>query len=396
MKKKLIIKTSLITAAFVFVASTLVYMTPGGMLFLAEISDRITDKSHARFLKIERLIEKSYMGTYNEHALVDNGLHGYVRSLHDPYSDYLNYTEFTEFSSNIGGAYKGIGVTVENADGKITVGSVTLNSPAHKAGITKGDIILKVNGKAYSGDELSFAVDAIKKTNEKEKVVLTIERGGAVSDVDIVIEEIKIDYVSSKMLEDNIGYIRLTTFGKNADKDFEKSIKNLKEKGMKGLIIDLRSNPGGTLESAVGIADLLLPEGPVITVRNKSGKEEVYKSDKNEINLPMCVLINETSASASEVIAGAMRDFKKAVLIGKKTYGKGVVQSVYDLGDGSALRLTTAKYYTPSGECIQGTGINADIEVDLPEGVVFTQQDIEIQNDTQLEAAKREIKSKIS
>ena len=193
------------------------------------------------------------------------------------------------------------------------------------------------------------------------------------------------------MLSPVTGYIRLQSFGTGVGNLFKAKANELKKQGMKGLIIDLRSNPGGSLESAVEVGDFLLPEGKIITIKQKSGEEAVYKSDKSEIGIPMCVLINESSASASEVISGALSDHKKATLIGKKTYGKGVVQTLFELGDKTALRLTTAKYFTPSGECIDGIGIAPDIEVDLPEGMVFGQRDTEIENDTQLDAAIEEM-----
>lgn len=391
MNKKSVIITACITAVCVFVLTTAFYLSPTGTLVFSHISDTTTGKNYARFAQLERLIDSKFMGSYTDHVLMDNALHMYVASLNDPYSAYFNRSEYRDFVSNLDGDYKGIGVTVSNTDGRICVSNVQKGSPAEKSGIQKGDIITAVNGTSYTGDALSEAVSAIRKTSLGGSVKISVERNGQPIDINVVIEEIKIELVKGKMINPVTGYVRIESFGTDVATNFKKKVSELKNSGMKGLIIDLRSNPGGTLDTAVEVGDFLLPEGKIISVKQKSGKEAVYKSDKNEIGMPMCVLINESSASASEVIAGALRDHKKAVLIGKKTYGKGVVQTVFDLGEETALRLTTAKYYTPSGECIDGVGINPDIDVSLPEGVYFGQRDEEIENDTQLDAAIEEM-----
>lgn len=392
MNKKSILITAVITALCVFILTSVFYTTPTGNLVFSHISDTVTGSNYAKFSQLENLIEKNYMGSYNGDALIDNALHMYVASLNDPYSAFFNKSEYEDFSSGLEGDYKGIGITVSNKEGKIIVTNVQNNSPARKAGIKKGDIIAKVNGTAYSGAQLSDAVLAIKKNSLGSKVAVTVEREGKLTDLTVVIEEIKMELVSSRFLEGSIGYVRIQSFGKNVSKDFEKQVEDMKSKGMQGLIIDLRSNPGGALTTAVEIGDYLLGEGKILTIRDKAGNEKEYKSKKGELELPMCVLINENSASASELIAGALRDHKKAVLVGKKTFGKGVVQSVFDLGDDTGLRLTTAKYYTPSGECIHGTGIYPNVEVALPEGITFSQNDTQIENDTQLDAAINEMK----
>lgn len=391
MNKKSLVITVSITAVCVFILTTAFYLSPTGSLIFSHVSDTVSGKNYARFVQIGNLIDSKFMGPYTDHVLMDNALHMYVASLNDPYSAYFNKNEYEEFVGNLDGDYKGIGVTVSNTDGRILVSEVQKGSPAEKSGIQNGDIITAVNGTEYTGAALSEAVSAIRKTALGGRVKISIERNGNPIDIDVVIEEIKIELVSGRMLSPVTGYIRLQSFGTGVGNLFKAKANELKKQGMKGLIIDLRSNPGGSLESAVEVGDFLLPEGKIITIKQKSGEEAVYKSDKSEIGIPMCVLINESSASASEVISGALRDHKKATLIGKKTYGKGVVQTLFELGDKTALRLTTAKYFTPSGECIDGIGIAPDIEVDLPEGIVFGQRDTEIENDTQLNAAIEEM-----
>lgn len=396
MKKKQIILTASITALCVFLLTTYIYTTPAGTLVFSHLSDTITGKNYAKFAQLEYLIEKEYMGSYTDHVLMDNALHMYVASLGDPYSSFFNKSEYKDFSSGMEGDYRGIGVTVKNENGRILISDVQKNSPAKKGGILPGDILVKVNGTEYKGSQMSEAVSAIKKHSVGQSLVVTVERGGSLKDFTIVIEDIKLELVSSKILDNFIGYVRIQSFGNEVASLFKKNVEDMKEKGIKGLIIDLRSNPGGALTTAVEIGDYLIGEGELLTIRDKDGKEKVYKSKKGELELPMCVLINEQSASASELVAGALRDYNKATLIGKKTYGKGVVQSIFDLGDETALRLTIAKYYTPSGECIHGKGISPDIEVDLPQGVSISQNDKEIKNDTQLDAAIEEMKRLIT
>ena len=392
MKKKPILITAVITALCVFLLTTYLYTTPAGTLVFSHLSDTVTGKNYAKFAQLEYLIENEYMGSYTDHVLMDNALHMYVASLNDPYSTFFNKSEYEEFSSGLEGDYRGIGVTVKNENGRILITNVQNNSPAQKGGILPGDILVKVNGTEYNGGQMSSAVSAIKKHSVGQSLTVTVERDGILKDFTIVIEDIKLELVSSKILENFIGYVRIQSFGNEVASLFKKNVEEMKEKGIKGLIIDLRSNPGGALTTAVEIGDYLIGEGELLTVRDKDGKEKVYKSKKGELELPMCVLINENSASASELVAGALRDYNKATLIGKKTYGKGVVQSVFDLGDETALRLTIAKYYTPSGECIHGKGISPDVEVGLPEGVSISQNDKEIENDTQLDAAIEEMK----
>lgn len=391
MKKKPILITAVATALCVFLLTTYFYTTPAGTLVFSHLSDTVTGKNYAKFAQLEYLIENEYMGSYTDHVLMDNALHMYVASLNDPYSAFFNKAEFEDFSSGLEGDYRGIGVTVKNENGRILVSNVQNNSPAQKGGIMQGDILVKINGTEYAGSQMSEAVAEIKKHSVGDSLTVTVERGGKLKDLTVVIEDIKLELVSSKILENSIGYVRIQSFGNDVAPLFKKNVEEMREKGISGLIIDLRSNPGGALTTAVEIGDYLIGEGTLLTIRDKDGKEKVYKSKKGELNLPMCVLINENSASASELVAGALRDYNKATLIGKKTYGKGVVQSVFDLGDSTALRLTIAKYYTPSGECIHGKGIAPDVEIDLPEGVSISQNDKEIKNDTQLDRAIREM-----
>lgn len=393
--KKLIIITSIITAIAVFTISALFFISPMGLVFVGRLSDSSVSRNYGKFMKIEKMINNDYMGSYSPSTLMNVAMHSYVASLGDPYSSYYDKSEFADVTSELDGEYRGIGVVVVKKDNEIVIQSVNPSSPAENAGLIEGDVIIAVNSVKYTGKDLAEAVNVIKGTKVGKTVSLDIRRGEDIKKVDIKIEQVKEILVTSRMLEGNFGYVSLSSFGTNVTKDFQNAINSLKDNGAKGFVIDLRSNPGGSLDSAVGIADIFLPKGNIVTVRDKKDNEEIYTSDKSALNMPVCVLINEHSASASEVLSGALKDYNLATLVGKKTFGKGVVQSVMDLGDGSGMSLTIAKYYTPSGECIHGVGIYPDIEVDLPEGTEYIPGE-ELNNDTQLQAAIEELKSKVN
>lgn len=394
MNKKTIVITSIITAIAVFVLTTLFYLSPLGVVFVGRLSDSSVSKFYGKLIKIEKIIEDEYMGSYNSDRMMSYAVQSYVEALRDPYSAYYSPSAYKDITAELDGEYRGIGVVVGTRNGEIIIKSVNSSSPAEKAGILKDDVLLSVNGTDYPAEKLAEAVNAIKGTKVGNTVSLGIRRGEEILTIDIKIEKVKEILVTHRVIDGNVGYIRLSSFGTNVGPEFSGTLKELEKENIKALIIDLRSNPGGTLDSATAIADLLLPKGDIVTIKDKKGNEEVYTSDKKELNLPMCVLLNEQSASASEVLAGALKDYNKAILVGKKSFGKGVVQSVMDLGDGSGLSLTIAKYYTPSGECIHKIGIEPDIEVDLPEDADFMIGE-EDKNDTQLAAALEAIKKQI-
>lgn len=330
----------------------------------------------SKILTIRDRLYKYYDGKIDDDVLLEGAIKGMTASLKDPYTVYMNQKEYTDFNTQTQGAYTGLGIQVGVKDAKIVVIAPFDDSPAKKAGILSGDIIQKVNGKEYSGNELENAV-AVMKVAEGTEITLTLSRPvKGTFDVKLKTAKITLVTIKGEMLKDKIGYIQITMFDESTSANFEKKLKELQAANMKGLILDLRGNPGGLLDQCVKIASDFIPKGKVIvSTIDKNKVEDKYKSiggNASAIGLPMVILTDEGTASASEIVSGAMRDYKLATLVGKKTFGKGVVQTMLTsklegFGDGSALKVTISKYYTPNGENIHGIGIKPDVEVAYPE-----------------------------
>ena len=356
-----LITTALYVGAYVFVPQTSTFLTN-----LKGITSGFLKNGDASLDEIQNLVNKNYFKDVDEAKLTESAMKGYVAGLGDPYSQYHTASEYKDLLSDLNGNYKGIGITATVVDGEIVVAVVHKGGPADKAGMKKGDIIIKVDDTEVNGDSYNKAVSLMRGTNDTDdKVKVTVKRGEEILAKDLVREDISIQTVTYEIMEDDIGYVAVSTFGENTDEDFRVGVNNLINQGAKSLIIDLRDNPGGMLTTVVDMADFLLPEGKILTIEGKNTPKQEFKSEKGEINLPIYVLINGDSASASEVLAGALHDHKKATLIGETTFGKGLVQTMYELKNGGALRLTTSQYYTPSGTCIDKTGIKPDVEVKM-------------------------------
>lgn len=344
--------------------------------------------------KYRAIIDQYYLGEIDEQKLRDGAIKGYIKGLGDEYSQYITKDEYADFEANVMGNYVGIGIYMavyKNSD-EIVIISPMKESPAEKAGLQSGDIITKVDGIAYTGDELDTVSNKIKG-EEGTTVSLEIKRGEETFTTDIVRQKVVVNPVTSDVIEGNVGYISMTSFDEDCSIEFKQKYEELVSKGIKSLIIDLRNNGGGLVKEALTIADYIVPEGKdlLITV-NKKENETVEKAIKKPIvTVPVVVLVNENSASASEILAGALKDNECATIIGTKTYGKGVIQEILKLTDGSALKLTTEEYYTPSRTKINKIGIEPDIVVELPEGVKAS-YNIEREKDTQLQRAIEELK----
>ena len=310
-------------------------------------------KKYNKMIALEGLVKEDFYQKTSDEKLVDGAIKGMFSGLDDPYSQYYTKSEFEKLKEQTSGSFVGIGVYISptSDDDSITIIAPIEGSPAEKSGIKAGDKILKVDGKVVSAKDSDKAISMIKGKKGTE-VELTIKRGEQIFDVKVKRDEIVSKTVEGKVLEDNIGYIKITSFSEHTNKEFKKELATLKESSIKGLIIDLRDNPGGLLNVCKDIADSLIGEGTIVYTKDNKGKTEYLKSDKEKLGLPIAVLTNEGSASASEILTGAIIDNKAGISVGTTTFGKGLVQSVRELKDGTGYKLTTAQYFTPNGEYI--------------------------------------------
>ena len=309
-----------------------------------------------------------YDGTMDDEAMLEAAIKGMVNSLGDPYTVYMNSKEYKDLMSSISGSFKGIGVYIAAKDNEVVVQSTIEGGPAEKAGIKSKDVIFSVDGEEIGGD--TDKAVALMKGEEIKTLDLVILRGEEKLQMSVTRADVKTVCVNGEMLNDEIGYIRLTSFDENAYKDFHAKLEELKKQGMKALVFDLRSNGGGLLTQAAKIASEFIPKGKIITytIDKYENREDVKSIGGSAQGMPLVVLTDGYTASASEIVTGALRDYKAATVVGTKTYGKGVVQVPFELKSGEGgLKVTISKYYTPNGENINKVGINPDYEVELNE-----------------------------
>lgn len=366
----------------------------------ADESDNVasSEKVFDKVGQLEQLIDKYYLEDVKDEAIADGIYKGVMKSLGDPYSTYYTEEEYQALLESTSGIYCGIGATVtQDVDtGIISIVKPFLQGPAYEAGLLPDDIIYKVNDKEVTGLDLTEVVSRIKG-EEGTKAKLTIIREGETEPLEFsikrkTVEEPTIEY---QMLSNKIGYISVSEFDEVTAEQFRQAIKDLESKGQKGLIIDLRNNPGGSLTTVVDMLDRMLPKGLIVYTEDKYGNREEQKSTaKEEFDKPVVVLINGNSASASEIFAGAMQDYKRATIVGTTSFGKGIVQSIIPLYDGTAIKVTVSKYYTPNGKNIHGIGITPDVEVELEEKLK-SQVVIDKKEDNQLQKAIEIIKDKM-
>ncbi|OQB23974.1 MAG: putative CtpA-like serine protease [Firmicutes bacterium ADurb.Bin182] len=316
-------------------------------------------------------IESDFFGDIPERErLIHSAAKGMVASLGDPYANYYTDEEYEIYMKKLEGEYSGIGALVSQPDGN---GSLVLevfeNGPAEKAGLVPGDIIVRVDGTDVGGKSLED-LSAMIFGEDGTIVILTVQRGEKREELSVKRGIVNAKRVHHALYNEKTGYIRIDMFTGNCAEEFSRAVKDLTERGMRSLVIDIRNNPGGILDDVVSICDTLLGEGVIVTVKRGAGSEEVFKSDKIGVSVPIAVLTNGNSASASEILAAAVQDSEAGVIVGTKTYGKGVVQTTMRLDSNKAwLKITTAAYYTPSGRNINGVGVTPDIDVELADGV---------------------------
>ena len=375
----------ILVGVLITIAALLVAAVLGVFVFFNGMKKGTTDLNYQEKLDtIQSYLDMYFLWDIDEEAMEDSLAEGLLAGTGDKYAQYYSKKEFDNLMEEISGSYGGIGVSIiENDDGMIEVVQVFEGSPAEAAGIQAKDIIIEADGITEIRDvdhlvelvrgEPGTTVDLVVKRDDKE-IPVTVER-----------QIIEMELITYEMLEDHIGYIRLSEFETIAIEQFNQALDDLESQGMTSLIIDIRDNPGGDYDTVISLADRVLPEGKITTVIDKNGTSSVETSDEeHQINIPMVVLINGNSASASELFSGAIKDYGIATMIGETTFGKGIIQSIYRLPDGSGMKFTTQEYLTPNGNHIHEIGVSPDIEVAIPEeayedGVVTREEDVQLQ-----------------
>lgn len=340
------------------------------------VIDRLlTGKSAEKISVVKRMLSEYSLFDVDEEKIADYAAMAIAASVDDPYTAYFPKEEFNAYRDNILSSYIGMGamLSADTAKNEIAIVSIYEGAPAEKAGLKPGDVIVAIDGEKYDAKRLSEATMYLKNGKEGTTATITVKREG-VGEMDILVTREKVikKSVESRMLKNEIGYIKITGFESKENKkekdtydEFVESLLALKDGGMQKMIIDLRDNPGGDLSVVCKIADAILPKGIITYTEDKHGKREDIYSDAEELDIPIVVLVNGGSASASEVLTGALKDYNKATIVGTKTYGKGIVQGVFPFSDGSGMSITTARYFTPNGKCIHEIGIEPDVFVEL-------------------------------
>lgn len=410
MKRKWMKKAAVLVLATVMAFSTTacssVRMTKGD----AEAAESTNSKSREKLSSssvigkdtngkletIEDLIDKNFYFEDDEQAKQDGIIKGYLEGLDDPYSVYYTQEEYAAFMEDTEGEYVGVGVQVsQNVDTKVITVVKVFNGPAKDAGIQENDIITEVNGEDISAQDIDTVVDKIRG-EEGTEVTISVYRAADAKDYDYTMPRQKVENptVEYEMLADNIGYVQVSSFYEVTAEQYIAAIKDLESQGMEGLIVDLRDNGGGLLDIAVEMLDFMLPAGKIVYTEDKDGNvtSEYNSDEEQQFTKPLAVLVNGYSASASEIFAGAIKDYGTGTLVGENTYGKGIVQRMFPLEDGSAIKLTIAKYFTPKGNDIHKIGIKPDVEVELD---VEAYRESKGEKDNQLDAAINNILEKL-
>lgn len=354
------------------------------------------DEYNKKLNTIQNMIDEYYIFDYEKTNLDEGLFKGYMYGLDDPYSAYFSAEDYKSFMDDTTGEYVGIGavVTTDPTTRLITVVQPFEDGPAYTAGIRSGDAIISIDGIDVTAEELEKAVSMMKGEKGTEVTVKVLQKStNKTKDFKIIRDEVEIDTINAEVLDDNIGYIQITGFDSVTLSQFNEEYDKLLQEGVEGLIIDVRNNPGGSLDVVANIADRLVPEGLIVYTEDKQGNREEIKSDAEQIDIPLVMLVNENSASASEVLAGAVKDHEVGKLVGEKTFGKGIVQQIFPLKDGSAVKLTIAEYFTPSGFAPHKKGIEPDVVVDVSDDVANNLTTLPHDKDEQLKKGIETIKN---
>ena len=391
-KKYKIYKVIMIVALAVFITfmvtsiSLYTYFTNNPILTTSNSNSKDISKTLEKYREI---IDKYYLGEIDEEKLEEGAIKGYVEGLGDPYTEYISKEEMKDYLDDTMGNFVGIGIyMIKNTQyDKIQVLSTIKGSPAEKEGIKAGDLILTVDGVEYPADDMTTASNNIKG-EEGTKVTVEVSRGEEILKFELTREKVKVNQVEGKVISNNIGYIQFSSFDETTADDFKNKYEELIKQGIKSLIIDLRNNGGGIVDQALKIADYIVNKDSVLLYEVDKNNNETIKKAKTDpiINMPIIILTNENTASASEILAGALKDLGKAKTVGTTTYGKGVIQQILSLSDGSGLKITIEEYQTPNKNKIHEVGIAPDVEVKLPE-TVENELNVKESEDTQLQKA---------
>ncbi len=356
-----------------FVRQGYIHIGTNGQIYVQDVGttdeDGIGTKVEGKLNALDSLLQSGfYFDDVDDEKAADNIFKAYLEAYGDKYTVYYTPDEYKSLMESTSGTFYGIGAVCQKADdGSILISEAYEDAPAYKAGIRNGDKVIKVNGEDITGMDLAVAV-ALIKGEKGTDVNLTVIRNSEEKNFTVTRDKINVKTVSYHMMDNNTGYIYVTQFDDVTTEQFKAAVDDLHNQGMEGLIIDIRNNPGGVLTTVVDMLDYILPNGLIVYTETKDGKKTEYSgSDGHEINIPMAVLVNGNSASASEIFAGAMQDYQKAQIIGTQTFGKGIVQTIRQLTDGSAVKYTIAKYFTPKGQDIHGKGVTPDQVVELPD-----------------------------
>lgn len=369
--------------------------------FISFSADSVNYKNVSKFNQVRNILKNDYYKPVDENIMLEGAIAGLAESLEDPYTVYFDTDQMKSFMEKSEGSYVGIGVTV-NVDekGLLTVIEASEDSPAKQAGMMQGDKIVKVDDVDVTTLSDENMIISMIKGKENTKVKITIYRPDEDKylQMEVTRRRIKMSNIKSEIINGDIGYIKLVMFDSQIAKYFKNDLNKLLNQGIEGLIIDLRDNPGGSYEQVIEIADSLLPEGKIVYTEDRNGKQEIKNSGKTYIDIPLAILTNGNSASASEILAGAVKDYGRGTLVGTNTFGKGLVQELKLLEDNSGIKVTIARYFTPSGLCIHGTGVAPDIEINvlddyrnLPASQIPKNKDVQLK--AAIEAVKKDIGS---
>lgn len=382
----------ILSVAAVCIAKGYIHIGVNGDVYIQ--SDAVTDSDgigsevEGKLNAIDSVLESFYFGDVDDETAKDNIYKAYLSSYGDKYTMYYTADEYKALKESTNGKFYGIGAVCQlSGEGGVLLVDVYDNGAGYQAGLRSGDRVVNVDGRDITGMELSSAV-AFIKGDKGTSVTLEVIRGTERLTFSAVRDAVEAKTVSYTLLDNNIGYLSISQFEEVTTKQFKAAVEDLQSQGMKGLVIDIRNNPGGLLDTVVGMLKYMLPDGLIVYTEDKQGNRKEYKGqDNDEFNLPLAVIVNGNSASASEIFAGAIQDYGKGTIIGTQTYGKGIVQTVKPLTDGSAIKFTIAKYFTPKGQDIHGKGVTPDMVVEY---------DTDADVDTQLDAAIKNVEAQIN